>query len=64
MNNEHSKWQLQPALNDKGIKWWQLCYYCSGQINFIKDSVNSWRALGGIGSNLVRHKRCYPPPIK
>jgi len=59
-----SKWQLEPALSDKGEKWWQLCYYCGKQINFIKDSVGSWRRIGGIDSKLVRHKKCYPQEAK
>ena len=57
-----SKYQLEPAFTADGkIKWWQLCYVCSGQINFIKAVRFSWVS---IGNGMVRHKKCNPPPLK
>jgi len=60
---DKSKWQLEPALTDKKEPWWELCYYCSKQINFVKDSKGSWKRIGGVGSKLVRHTRCYSTEI-
>lgn len=60
---DKSKWQLEPALTSTGEKWWELCYYCGKQINFVKDSVSSWKRIGGITSKLVRHTRCYSAEI-
>jgi hypothetical protein len=54
--------QLAPALTTDGREWWELCYYCGKQINFIKDSQSSWKRLGGIDSKLVRHTKCYSEP--
>jgi hypothetical protein len=60
-----SKWQLEPALTIDGQPFWQLCYYCGKQINFIKDSKSKWKRVGGIDSKLVRHTKCYDPkPLK
>jgi hypothetical protein len=56
---DKSKWQLEPTLTSDGRPWWELCYYCKGQIDFVKDSKSSWKRLGGVGSKLVRHTKCY-----
>lgn len=56
------KWQLEPGLTTDGRPFWQLCYYCGKQINFIKNSKSSWKRLGGVGSKLVRHSKCYSEP--
>jgi hypothetical protein len=61
----YSKWQLEPAFKGDGItKWWQLCCICSKQIDFIKDSISSWKRVGGIDGKMVRHTRCYFAPMK
>lgn len=53
-----SKWQLEPAFHpDTKEKWYQNCYVCNGQINFIKDPKHTYIVIVG---GLVRHKKCNP----
>jgi hypothetical protein len=60
---EHNftKGQSQAGLTLDGRKWYQNCYICNKQINFIKDpSGNKWIRI----DKYVRHRKCLPPPIK
>jgi hypothetical protein len=52
--------QKKPVLTADGVKWVQNCLYCNKQVNFLKDPKPSWISVG----DYVRHKKCYPPPIK
>ena len=49
------------GLTADGEKWWQICYICKKQINFLKDpSASKWLRVG----DLIRHKKCRPAPAK
>jgi hypothetical protein len=50
-----------PGLNSEGKPWWQLCYVCRKQIDFIKTPRHKWL---GIGNGMVRHKKCDPNTYK
>jgi hypothetical protein len=52
--------QSKPVLTADGKKWVQNCMYCGKQVNFLKASKESWLSVG----QYVRHKKCYPPPIR
>ena len=51
--------QSKPGLTAGGVKWYQNCYVCNKQINFIKAYRESWKAIG----QYVRHTKCYPKPL-
>lgn len=52
--------QSKPGLTADGLKWYQNCYVCNKQINFLKAAKESWITI----DKYVRHRKCYPPPIK
>lgn len=52
---------LTPGLTADGKPWWQLCYVCRKQVDFIKGPKNSWL---GIGNGMIRHKKCNPNDYK
>jgi len=52
--------QSKPVLTAEGKKWCQNCYVCNKQINFVKAPKESWVSV----APYVRHRKCYPPPIK
>jgi hypothetical protein len=52
--------QSKPGFTADGIKWYQQCFVCNKQINFIKDYRESWMSVG----QYVRHKKCAPTTLK
>ena len=55
-----NEFQKKPVYTADKVKWTQNCLYCNGQINFLKSSKESYVIVG----EFVRHRKCYPPPIK
>lgn len=51
---------LKPVTTADGRPWCQRCYVCVKSVNFIKDPSQSWVRVG----ELVRHKKCLPPPAR
>jgi len=51
--------QSKPGYNADGVKWFQQCFICNKQINFLKDYKESYRSVG----QYVRHVKCSPPPL-
>ena len=50
-----------PTKTSDGRPWTQRCYVCSEAIDFLKDPGGlRWLRVGPY----VRHRKCYPPPIK
>jgi len=52
--------QSKPGFTADGVKWYQNCYVCNKQINFLKAPKESYRTIG----QYVRHMKCTPPPFK
>lgn len=53
-------YMLKPTLTADGKPWVQRCYICGKSVDFLKMSWGSqWLKVG----NLVRHKKCLPPPL-
>lgn len=50
----------KPCTLDNGEKLWQQCYICGTCVQFSKD-IGKWQ---NIGSGLIRHKDCEPPPYR
>lgn len=50
---------LKPGLTADGKVWYQKCFICLHQIDFIKRNT-PWVNVGG----LVRHKKCQPAPLR
>lgn len=51
--------QSKPGLTVEGAKWYQNCYVCNKQIDFLKVSKESWLSV----DPYVRHKKCDPPSM-
>jgi hypothetical protein len=51
---------LKPCLTADGKPWTQRCYICKKPVNFLKMSWGSQWIRDG---EVVRHKKCYPPPL-
>lgn len=51
--------QSKPGLTADGVKWYQNCFICNKQINFLKAPKESYRIVG----QYVRHMKCLPPPL-
>lgn len=52
--------QSKPGLTADGIKWYQSCYVCNKQINFLRDTRGSWMSV----EPYVRHIKCDPTALK
>jgi hypothetical protein len=61
MNLTLNKYQKRPTLDSEGSAWVQRCYVCDKGINFQKDP-SGWKWLRV--DELVRHRHCYPEPIR
>lgn len=51
--------QSKPGLTADGVKWYQSCYVCNKQINFLKAYKETWISIG----QYVRHTKCTPKPL-
>jgi len=51
--------QSKPGYTVDGVKWYQNCYVCNKQINFLKAPKESWITIG----QYVRHMKCTPKPL-
>jgi len=60
VEHNFNEYQSKPGLTSDGKKWWQNCYICDKQINFLKAHSESWRQIG----QYVRHMKCSPTPLK
>lgn len=51
------------GLTSDGRAWYQLCYVCRKQIDFLKTPKNQWLS---VGQGLIRHAKCrrYYEPSK
>jgi len=52
--------QSKPGLTADGKKWYQNCYVCNKQINFLTAGKESWLSV----TPYVRHKKCDPTVLK